>query len=257
MNVKEKQIYQDNLYECMLNIYKKVLDSNNPISKLDPNRNKFLFNRLSILEKIKNHNKISASFLSVEDRFIFLETLLDVYGFAYASGSDDLSILNVNEIGPKNYRIGNLIKSEDDNVRDFHFSRLFQGWWNINNKNNKIKDLDLNPNFKMGRKCDYVIFGPNKKIELVECNRIHPHPHGKNSLSALIDKIEENIENKANQQFSETLDKCPSLLKNSVCKNFLIDITSYCNKKIKNTRKGVEVFDFDEQEINNIKKVCY
>lgn len=96
-----KHIYHEHLYECMLNIYKKVLDSNNLISKLDPNKNKFLFNRLSILEKIINHNEISANFLLIEDRFIFLETLLDVYGFACASRSDDLSILNVKEIGSK------------------------------------------------------------------------------------------------------------------------------------------------------------
>lgn len=254
MNGKMKHIYHEHLYECMLNIYKKILDSSNPISKLDPNKNRFLFNRLSILEKIIDHNEISTSFLSVEDKFIFLETLLDVYGFACASGSDDLSIISVNEIGPKKYRIGNLIKSDDDNARDFHFSRLFQGWWNTNNKDNKIKDLDLNPNFKTGKKCDYIIFGPNKKIELVECNRIHPHPHGKDSLSALIEKIKENIKKKAEQQFSETLKQCPSLLENTVCKNFLIDITSYCNKKSQNTRKDIEVFSFNEQEINDIKE---
>lgn len=138
-------------------------------------------------------------------------------------------------------------------MRDFHFSRLFQGWWNTNNKGNKIKNPDLDPNFKTGRKCDYIIFGPNKKIELVECNRIHPHPHGKDSLSVLIEKIKENIKNKAEQQFSETLKQCSSLSKNSICKNFLIDITSYCDncdKKIKSAGKEIEIFGFDEQEIN-------
>jgi len=249
-----REFHVDNLYKKMLDVYKKILDSSNPISELNPNRNKFLFDRLSILEKIINHNKISADFLSIEDRFIFLETLLDVYGFASASGSEDMSILNVNEIGPRDYRIGNLIKSNDDNVRDFHFSRLFQGWWNTNHKDNKIKDLDLNPNFKAGRKCDYIIFRPNKKIELIECNRIHPHFQGSNSLNVCIDKIKNNIKNKAEQQFSETLKQYPSLSENSVCKNFLIDITSYGNKKIKSDVKEIEIFGFDEQEINYIKE---
>ena len=138
------------LCEQILDIYRAMLaDSTLKMGDSE-------FNTLSeskrILEKVEENNKLSTGLFSSKEIFTFMQTLLDSYGIASASGSEELTISNMALIGSKRHRIGNL---KDDHIRNFHFSKLFQGWWHCKNKGDKIKDLTLDSRFKRQSKvCD-------------------------------------------------------------------------------------------------------
>jgi hypothetical protein len=234
----------------ILDIYKALLCD--PALRLDDSNFKTLSESKRILEEVKESNKLSAELFSSEEIFTFLRTLLDSYGIASASGSEDLTIFDMTLIGRKSYRIDNL---KEDHVRDFHFSKLFQGWWHSKHKGDRIKDLALDSRLKepRSRLCDYAIPPEDSDIELVECKRIHPHPLKSSSFEDLADKIVDKTNNEAGVQFSETEKKLSQQGKRIFCKNFLLDISYYSNPEAKKVDNGFEVSGFAKEEIDHIK----
>jgi hypothetical protein len=239
------------LCEQILDIYRALLADST--LKMGDAEFKTLSESKRILEKVEENNKLSTRLFSSKEIFTFMQTLLDSYGIASASGSEELTISNMALIGSKRYRIGNL---KDDHIRNFHFSKLFQGWWHCKDKGNKIKDLTLDSRFKRQSKvCDYAIPPKDIDIELVECKRIHPHPLKNPSLEDLIDKIVDKTNNEAGVQFSETENKLSQEGKRIFCKNFLLDISHYSNPEAQKADNGFEVSGFVKKEIDQIKSL--
>jgi hypothetical protein len=239
------------LCEQILDTYKALLCD--PSLRLDDSNFKTLSESKRILEEVKENNKLSAELFSSEEIFTFLRTLLDSYGIASASGSENLTVFDMALIGSKRYRIGNL---KEDHVRNFHFSKLFQGWWNSEHKLDRIRDLALDSRLKeQGRLCDYAIPPKDSDIELVECKRIHPHPLKNRSFEDLADKIVDKANNEAGVQFSETEKKLSQEGKRIFCKNFLLDISYYSSLEAKKVDNGFEVSGFAKEEIDQIKSL--
>ncbi len=233
----------------ILDIYKVLLDD--PALNLSHPEFETLSHNKIILERVKKNNKLSTGLFSSDEIFTFLQTLLDSYGIASASGSADLTILDTTLIGGKRYRVGNL---KENHVRDFQFSKLFQGWWNSRHREHRIRDLALDSKLKrqQGRLCDYAIPLEDNNIELVECKRIHPHPLKTNSFEDLADKIIDKT-NEAGVQLLQTEKKFSQTGKRILCKSFLLDISYYSNPEQKKIERGFEVGGFDKEEIEEIK----
>jgi hypothetical protein len=240
------------LCEQILDTYKALLCD--PFLRLDDPNFKTLSESKRILEEVKESNKLSAELFSPEEIFTFLRTLLDSYGIASASGSENLTIFDMALIGRRRYRKENM---KEDHVRNFYFSKLFQGWWNSEHKLDRIIDLALDSRLKEqpGRLCDYAIPPKDSDIELVECKRIHPHPLTNSSFEDLADKIVDKANNEAGVQFSETEKKLSQEGKRIFCKNFLLDISYYSNLEAKKVYNGFEVSGFAKEEIDQIKSL--
>jgi len=228
----------------------KVLGYGKTLEKY-PYRCQTIRDNISILERVMEKNKLSTELFTPAEILRFLQTLLDSWGMAHASGSEDLSISYRQMIGSKNEIIGNL---NDNHVRDFQFSKLFQGWWNGGHKGNQIKDLASGSIAKKGKGdwCDYVIELKGNNVELVECKRIHPHPLKEYSFEDLANKVIEKMDDAGNQ-LSQTANRLHKEDKQILCRHFLLDISYYSNPEKRKVRNGFRVSGFVEEEIETIK----
>ena len=245
-----RQISLSELASRTKKVYVDVLGGKIP-QNVEPNP--LVDKRLNVLEIFQQGSKD----FNDEDLNVFLDTLLDAVGIVAASEGNipEFLVGEVGIFGSKRTRVGNIYKSLDDQVNDWFFATLVQGWFH-DKHNVKLRDLDLCYNF-LNRKriCDFKIEKPSEHFDLLECKRVHPKSSDFSSEGHLIGKIH-NMSEIASEQLADTQEE---LSLENADKHFLIDISQYhkesrivqhSNPKI----EKIEIRGFSKDEIASLKE---
>lgn len=143
---------------------------------------------IEFLRSLRDTKVLSTSNISDDNIYRLFSLLLDALGIISASEGtfDSFSIGDTKHIGKKKDIKGTLSGNEEG-IRDWMCSVLFQGWVKLNKPNFQIsKDLKyVLP--KEQNACDFKISGETIPPTLVECKRIHPE--GINSSPDIVEKI--------------------------------------------------------------------
>lgn len=238
-----RQISFSELASRIKEVYVEVLGGKIP---QDVEPNPLVDKRLNILEIFQQGSKD----FNDEDLNVFLDTLLDAVGIVAASEGNIPGLL-VGEVGIFG-SVGNIYRKLDDQVNDWFFATLVQGWFH-DKHNVKLRDLDLCYNFPNGKRiCDFEIEKSREHFDLLECKRVHPKSSDFNSEGHLIGKIHSKSK-EASEQLADTQEE---LSLENADKHFLIDISQY-NKEsriVQQSNPKIEIGGFSKDEIASLKE---
>jgi len=240
-----RQISLSELASRIKEVYVEVLGGKIP-QNVEPNP--LVDKRLNVLEIFQQGSKD----FNDEDLNVFLDTLLDAVGIVAASEGNIPDFL-VGEVGIFG-SVGNIYRKLDDQVNDWFFATLVQGWFH-DKHNVKLRDLDLCYKFPNRKRiCDFKIEKSSEHFDLLECKRVHPESSDFSSEGHLIGKIHSKSK-EASEQLADTQEE---LSLENADKHFLIDISQY-NKESRIVQHSnpiiekIEIGGFSKDEITSLK----
>ena len=183
--------------------------------------------RLHLIQSVQERGSLSLETSSIDDAIAFLETLLDCVGLASATQdhtkeADALTVGDPAQLGGSRYRRGQLRQKDEQQLLNWYFSVLVQGWAHSKGMG-PLKDLRHQRRFKEGEGsiCDYMLNVEDHDVELLECKRFHPGIPSHNLIEDTVEKILDRVPGVVTQ-FDDTEKVINGRV---VCRHLLVDVS--------------------------------